>query len=564
MVHGQGTPTMKDTPLIVQSDRTLLLDVHHPQAEACRKDLVRFSSLVKSPEHVHTYRLDEISLWNAVSLGCSVDWILSTLDEWSRYPVPETVTFFVSDMAGRFGKIVMEETDDPLHYRLSVKMDRIAKEIAASKSLAKILSPCDGANFLLEKYQRGEAKLLLVKLGYPVDDRIRLTDGFPVPMRLRDVCLRTGKPFSIRDYQKEATDALLGDGQGGSGFGIIVLPCGSGKTIVGMEIMARLSTRTLVLTTNVAAVHQWIDEIKDKMEVPDNAIGEYTGEKKETRPITVCTYQVLTYRPDKEGPYPHMELLTKGGWGLVIYDEVHMLPAPVFKVTAELQAVHRVGLTATLVREDGREDEVFSLVGPKRYDRPWGELQAKGYIAEAFCHEIRIDLPEELEVPYAIAEKRQKYRIASENPRKIDVVKNLVTDNPDDFILIIGQYLEQLEAIQKALGAPIITGSTPTKEREALYKEFKEGKKRVLVVSKVANFAIDLPDASMAIQVSGTFGSRSEEAQRLGRILRPKERSSRFYTLVTRFSCEEEFSANRQKFLSEQGYRYDISVWGKA
>lgn len=553
----------KDTPLIVQSDRTLLLDVHHPQAEACRTDLVRFAALVKSPEHVHTYRLDEISLWNAVSLGCQVSWIEERLDVWSRYPVPESVTFFINDMAGRFGQITMEETDDPLYYRLSVKASRVSQEITASKSLSKLLVPEDDFHFHLQKYDRGEVKLQLIKLGYPVDDRIKLEAGIQVPMQLRKTCQISGKPLVIRDYQQEAAQALLGDGQGGSGFGVIVLPCGSGKTVVGMEIMARLSTRTLILTTNVAAVHQWIDEIHDKMEVPEDAIGEYTGEKKETKPITVCTYQVLTYRPDKEGPYPHMELLTNGGWGLVIYDEVHMLPAPVFKVTAGLQAVHRVGLTATLVREDGREDEVFCLVGPKRYDRPWGELQAKGYIAEAFCHEIRIDLPQELEVPYAVADKRKKYRIASENPRKIEVVRDLVDGNPDDFILIIGQYLDQLEEIRKALGVPLITGSTPTKEREERYRDFKEGKIHTLVVSKVANFAIDLPDASMAIQVSGTFGSRSEEAQRLGRILRPKERTSRFYTLVTRFSCEEEFSANRQKFLAEQGYRYDISVWGR-
>mgnify|MGYP001260805787 CR=1 FL=1 len=556
---------MKDTPLTVQSDRTLLLDVHHPDAEACRSDLVRFASLVKSPEHVHTYLVDEIALWNAVSLGCTVSWILSRLDFWSRFPLPETVTFFIEEMAGRFGKITLRTMEeDNRYYLLSVTTERIAKEIGASASLSKLLARKDDRNFVVNKYDRGQVKLLLIKLGYPVDDRIALAQGEPVAMSLRANCASTSRPFIVRDYQLEATSALLGDGQGGSGFGVIVLPCGSGKTIVGMSIMSKLATRTLILTTNVAAVHQWIDEIKDKMEIDPSLIGEYTGEKKETKPITVCTYQVLTYRPDKEGPYPHMELLTTGHWGLVIYDEVHMLPAPVFKVTAELQAVHRVGLTATLVREDGREDEVFCLVGPKRYDRPWGELEAKGYIAQAYCHEIRIDLPEELEVPYAIAEKRQKYRIASENPRKNDVVKQLVAQHPDDFILIIGQYLDQLEGIRKELGVPMITGSTPTKERETLYKAFKEGRNHILIVSKVANFAIDLPDASVAIQVSGTFGSRSEEAQRLGRILRPKDRSSHFYTLVTRFSCEEEFSANRQKFLAEQGYRYDIAVWGKS
>jgi DNA excision repair protein ERCC-3 len=325
--------------------------------------------------------------------------------------------------------------------------------------------------------------------------------------------------------------------------------------------MERLTTKTLIVTTNVAAVHQWINEILDKTTLKKDQVGEYTGEKKESKEVIVCTYQVLTYRPDKDGPFPHLELLTKGNWGLIIYDEVHMLPAPVFKVTAELQAVYRVGLTATLVREDGREDEVFSLVGPKRFDVPWNELQQQGFIAEAYCHEVRIDLPKEQEIPYAIGTKREKYRIASENKRKLEVVQALVDRHPDDFILIIGQYLDQLKNIADHFGLPIITGSTPNIKREALYRDFREGRQRILVVSKVANFAIDLPDASVAIQVSGTFGSRSEEAQRLGRILRPKNRSSFFYSVVTRYSSEEEFAANRQKFLAEQGYSYEIEVW---
>ncbi|MFA7117497.1 MAG: DNA repair helicase XPB [Sphaerochaetaceae bacterium] len=552
---------MKDTPLIVQSDRTLLLDVHHKQCEECRLDLVRFCSLIKSPEHVHTYVIDTISLWNAISLGCTVDFICERLQYWSRFPVPESVLFFINDMAGRFGKIVLVPSKDPNYYCLQVKSERIYKEIMATKSLCKILTPGEGNSFLLEKYNRGQIKLLLVKLNYPVDDQIPLNQGESVLMHLNKECSSTGKPLVIRDYQKTACKALIGDKGPGSGFGTIVLPCGSGKTVVGMLIMSELQTRTLVLTTNVAAVHQWMAEISDKLDIKTEDIGEYTGEKKECKAVTVCTYQVLTYRPDKEGPFPHLDLLTNGRWGLIIYDEVHMLPAPVFKVTAELQAVYRVGLTATLVREDGREDEVFSLVGPKRYDAPWNELQSKGFIAEAFCHEIRVDLPEELEVSYAISTKRQKYRIASENPRKMDVVKALILKHPDDFILVIGQYIDQLEQISRRFGYPLITGSTANDERESLYKQFKNGERQVLVVSKVANFAIDLPDASVAIQVSGTFGSRSEEAQRLGRILRPKERSCHFYSLVTRFSCEEEFSANRQKFLSEQGYHYDIHVW---
>lgn len=552
---------MKDTPLIVQSDRTMLLDVHHPDAEACRMDLIRFCSLVKSPEHIHTYRIDPISLWNGESLGVTPKEIVDTLEKWSRYPVPDSVLFFVNDMAGRWGKVVMEETEDPAYVRLIVKDQRVQREILSSKQIASLFASKGDGSFLIESYLRGEAKLRLIKAFWPVDDRIPLTEGVHVPMCFRSTSL-SGKPFSLRDYQTEAADSFLGDGRRGSGYGVLVLPCGSGKTIIGMEVMMRLATRTLILTTNVAAVHQWIDELTDKTTLTKEMVGEYTGGRKETKQVTVCTYQVLTWRADKKGPFPHLDLLAKGDWGLVIYDEVHMLPAPVFKVTASLQAIHRLGLTATLVREDGREDEVFSLVGPKRYDAPWNELQEKGFIAEAFCHEIRIPLPSDLEIPYATADKRQKYRIASENPVKLEVVESLVASHPDDHILVIGQYIGQLEAIARKTGWPLITGKKGNGEREELYGRFRSGELKVLVVSKVANFAIDLPDASVAIQVSGTFGSRSEEAQRLGRILRPKQRSSNFFTLVTRYSVEEEFSLNRQKFLAEQGYSYDLSIWG--
>nr|WP_319474699.1 DNA repair helicase XPB [uncultured Sphaerochaeta sp.] len=551
---------MRDTPLIVQSDKTLLLDVHHEQSEACRNDLVRFCELIKSPEHMHTYALSAISLWNASSCGVDASFILSRLDFWSKFPVPESVRFYIEDMGTRWGKVILSGSEDPRYYELWVENRRIRTELLSRQAIAKLLVVKDESRFLLEAYNRGEIKLQLIKIGYPVDDRIPLKHGPKLPFALRETTLG-GKPFSVRPYQRHAADALLGDLGPGSGFGTIVLPCGSGKTVVGMHIMERLTTKTLVVTTNVAAVHQWISEILDKTTLEKEQVGEYTGERKESKDVIVCTYQVLTYRPDKEGPFPHLELLTKGNWGLIIYDEVHMLPAPVFKVTAELQAVYRVGLTATLVREDGREDEVFSLVGPKRFDVPWNELQQQGFIAEAYCHEVRIDLPQEDEIPYAIGTKREKYRIASENKRKLEVVQALVDRHPDDFILIIGQYLDQLKGIANHFGLPIITGSTPNIKREELYRDFREGKQRILVVSKVANFAIDLPDASVAIQVSGTFGSRSEEAQRLGRILRPKNRSSFFYSVVTRYSSEEEFAANRQKFLAEQGYSYEIEVW---
>lgn len=551
---------MNDKPLIVQSDKTMLLDVHHKDSEACRTDLVKFCELIKSPEHVHTYSLSAISLWNAASSGVKSDFITERIQFWSRFPVSESVLFYVHDIASRFGKVVLTSSEDPMYYMLSIEGARIKAEMGARKNIAKLLIPNDEQSFLLEKYNRGEIKLQLIKLGYPVDDRIPLEKGIPVPMGLREKTLG-GYKFSVREYQKQAAKALLGDLGPGCGYGTIVLPCGSGKTVVGMQIMSMLQTKTLIVTTNIAAVHQWRDEILDKTDLKREQIGEYTGEKKEPREVTVCTYQVLTYRPDKEGPFPHLELLTKGEWGLIIYDEVHMLPAPVFKVTAELQAVYRVGLTATLVREDGREDEVFSLVGPKRFDVPWNELQQQGFIAEAFCHEVRVDLPTDMEIPYAIGNKREKFRMASENPLKLDVVKALVERHPDDFILIIGQYISQLETIAAMFGLPIITGSTPNAKREELYRLFKEGEIHILVVSKVANFAIDLPDASVAIQVSGTFGSRSEEAQRLGRILRPKDRASFFYSIVTRYSNEEEFAANRQKFLAEQGYSYEIEVW---
>jgi DNA excision repair protein ERCC-3 len=551
---------MNDKPLIVQSDKTMLLDVHHPEAEACRVDLVRFCELIKSPEHVHTYALSTISLWNAASSGVTSEEICEKLKFWSRFPISESVLFYIDDIASRFGKVVLTESEDPLYYQLEVKTERIRSEIMARKAISKLMIVKSNRSFLIEKYNRGEVKLQLIKMGYPVDDRIVLEKGIPVEMEMR-AQTKGGKPFSVRPYQTQAAQALLGDCGPGCGYGTIVLPCGSGKTVVGMTVMSQLKTRTLIVTTNVAAVHQWISEIIDKMSLSAEQVGEYTGEKKDPKEVTVCTYQVLTYRPDKTGPFPHLELLTKGQWGLIIYDEVHMLPAPVFKITAELQAVFRVGLTATLVREDGREDEVFSLVGPKRFDVPWNELQQQGFIATAYCSEIRLDLPKDLEIPYAIANKREKYRIASENPLKLDVVKGLVARHPDDYILIIGQYIKQLESIASAFNLPIITGSTPNAKREELYRAFKEGESHILVVSKVANFAIDLPDASVAIQVSGTFGSRSEEAQRLGRILRPKNRSSFFYSVVTRYSTEEEFAANRQKFLAEQGYSYDIEVW---
>jgi DNA excision repair protein ERCC-3 len=633
---------LKDSPLIVQSDRTLLLDVHHPLFEECRNDISTFCDLIKSPEHIHTYALTPISLWNAASCGIVSTTVVEKLKEWSKFPLTPSIIFFIEDISSRFGKLVLCEDDrdgkkpttdyttDRTNDEIDKELNEYLKQKALNSKIKRDLSKkkregvklseeeqklldslivhttikteedkknnnllafeevyllkisdslifriidshrdlngflykvADGV-FALRKLDRGEIKVKLIELGYPVDDRIPLKKGIPIDVSLRKTTLQ-GKPFEIRDYQESAAQTLVGGANEGAGYGTIVLPCGSGKTIIGIDILTKLATRTLIITTNVASVHQWVNEIKDKTTLSDDDIGQYTGENKSARKVTVCTYQVLTWRPDKIGPFPHFELLTKGEWGLIIYDEVHMLPAPVFKVTAELQSLHRVGLTATLVREDNKEDQVFSLVGPKRYDVPWSELEQRGYIAEAFCSEIRIPLPLDLEVPYALAKPREQFKIASENPRKLEIVHTLLKKHEGEFILIIGQYLSQLKIVSKELNTPIITGATSNKKRDELYSKFRNGDLKVLVVSKVANFAIDLPDASVAIQLSGTFGSRAEEAQRLGRILRPKKISSHFYSLVTQNSSEEEFALNRQKFLAEQGYKYSIEIYDK-
>ena len=540
----------KDRPLTVQSDRTMLLDVHSPSADKCRADIIAFSDLVKSPEHVHTYQISQLSLWNAISSGLTSDEILLRLRRWSRFEIDQRIEFFITDQAERYGDFILTELDDE-YLLLTVRRPVFAMQLKAEPSLTPLLEAEDKSSFKVKRMNRGVLKARMIKLGFPVDDRIPLKNGEPLTIRLRPT-------FSPRNYQSDAVNALLGDGKNGTGYGTIVLPCGSGKTVAGILAMAALNTRTLILCPNVTAVHQWIRELLDKTYLTENEIGEYSGEKKDMKPVTVCTYQIVTWRPDTDSDYPRFSLFRDGGWGFIIYDEVHMLPAPVFRITAELQAIHRLGLTATLVREDGREDEVFSLVGPKRYDTPWSDLEAQGYIAKAYCHEVRLPLPEEKEIEYAIAKKREKYRIAALNPLKMDAARKIIAKHQGESILIIGQYLEQLDDFQKAFGYPIITGSTPTKKRDELYAEFREGKVKVLIVSKVANSAIDLPDASVAIQVSGTFGSRQEEAQRLGRILRPKERDSHFYTLITEYTEEEEFAQNRQKFLSEQGYNYSI------
>lgn len=587
-----------DNPLIVQGDRTLLLDVHAPLANECRNDLIPFAELERSPEHLHTYRLTPLSLWNATSAGLTPDDAVAVLEKYARYDVPQNITMWIKETASRFGKLrlipgpviqVPVKTAEVLKAHVGVdsvhtveeqylylvaNARNVYLEIKANPHAKKLLEPCEYAPdeiknpvelteeekqycFRLKLTDRGTIKQVLLNSLWPVKDEVQLEDGEPLDFNLREET-SAGKPFEIRGYQRSAAQALVGNKGPGTGFGTIVLPCGAGKTIVGMTVMDLLKTSTLIITTNISAVHQWIQELKDKSNLTEEQIAEYTGENKTLAPVTVATYQILTWRPEKDGPYPHFSIFTKRKWGLIIYDEVHMLPAPVFRVVAELQAVRRVGLTATLVREDGCEGYVFSLVGPKRYDVPWKELEKAHWIAKAECIEVRLDLPESQEIEYAVASAREKHKLASVNEIKNIVTQQIIARYPDDKILVIGQYLDQLNTIAKELNAPIITGKTPNVERDQIYKSFREGKIHVLVVSKVANFAIDLPDASIAIQISGTFGSRQEEAQRLGRILRPKERTSRFFTLITRNTVEEDFGSNRQKFLAEQGYSYKI------
>jgi DNA excision repair protein ERCC-3 len=544
--------------LIVQGDHSLLLDVHNPGFDQGRADISPFAELIKSPEHIHTYRMTPLSLWNAASAGISEDDILAALNKHTRFPVPENVLYFVHSTLSRYGLIKIDATEDEETLYLKSTDPAILTEIAHLKNLKKYLTAGENG-FFFKLMDRGTIKLHLIRAGFPVEDLAPLKSGDPCPLNMRKIML-SGKELNIREYQEDAVRSFIGNNKPGTGFGTVVVPCGGGKTVIGMTAMSRIQCKTLILTTNVAAVHQWKRELIDKTDLRAEDIGEYTGERKEIKPVTIGTYQILIWRKDKESAYEHFSLFRKGNWGLIIYDEVHLLPAPVFRVTAEIQAVRRLGLTATLVREDGAEEDVFSLVGPKRYDVPWKELEAGGWIATAWCHEMRLDLPENLRTSYAVADKRLKFRIAAENPMKPELVLKLIKKHPDDSILVIGQYVKQLQEMAKVLKAPLITGKTPNSQREEIYDDFRIGKSRIIVVSKVANFAIDLPDASVAIQISGTFGSRQEEAQRLGRILRPKDRDSWFYSLVTRYTVEEQYAANRQQFLTEQGYKYTISL----
>lgn len=546
-------------PLIIQGDRSILLDIHDPAATEARFALIPFAELEKSPEHIHTYRITAMSLWNAASAGLTPERILQTLTEFSRFEVPAALLSWMNETMGRYGKITLLPYGEEDFLRLKTAATVIYRELKTLKTLSKYLM--DDLNnpdsFLIKVLDRGTVKQVLLKQGWPVRDEVPLRNGEHFDISLKETA-RSGKPLEIRNYQKDAAEAFVGNKAAGTGFGTIVLPCGSGKTVVGMLVMSMLKTGTLILAPNVAAVYQWKRELLDKTSAAEEDIGLYTGEEKEIKTITIATYQVLTWRPSTESPFPHFKIFKERNWGLIIYDEVHLLPAPVFRITAELQIIRRLGLTATLVREDGCEGDVFSLVGPKRFDVPWKDLEQRGWIAKARCTEIRVNMEPKKEIEYAVGSAREKYRIASENSEKIKIVKKLLEKHKENQTLVIGQYLSQLETISKEINAPVITGKNTNAERERLYGAFRKGEIKVLVVSKVANFAIDIPDASVAIQVSGVFGSRQEEAQRLGRILRPKECDSDFYTIVTRQTVEEEFAEKRQKFLAEQGYEYSI------
>ncbi|WP_413316710.1 DNA repair helicase XPB [Agrococcus sp. 1P02AA] len=531
-------------PLIVQSDRTVLLEVAHPDAAAARQALQVFAELERAPEHIHTYRVTRLGLWNARAAGHTADEIVGTLDTHAKFPVPAGVAHDIRETIGRYGRLVIERDDEGLVLRSD---DRpVLEEVRRAKKIQPLLGgPVEGGIRVID-WARGELKQELVKLGWPAEDLAGYTPGTPLEIDLVE------DGWSMRPYQSDAVTHFAD-----AGSGVVVLPCGAGKTIVGAAAMAATDTTTLILVTNTVSARQWRAELLARTSLTEDEIGEYSGQSKEIKPVTIATYQILTVK--RGGEYAHLGVLDALDWGLIVYDEVHLLPAPVFKLTADLQARRRLGLTATLVREDGRESDVFSLIGPKRFDAPWKEIEQQGFIAPAACYEVRIELDEDERLEYAASGDRDRYRIAASSPRKIDTVKRVLAQHPDEPTLVIGQYLDQLDDLAEALGAPLITGETPVSEREVLFQAFREGTERVLVVSKVANFSVDLPDASLAVQVSGSFGSRQEEAQRLGRLLRPKGgRTASFYTIVARDTVDQEFALGRQRFLAEQGYAYTI------
>jgi DNA excision repair protein ERCC-3 len=532
-------------PLIVQSDRTVLLETDHPQAKDARHELAIFAELERAPEHIHTYRITRLGLWNARAAGHDAEFIIDSLKRWSKYPVPEGVEREIRSTIDRYGKLVIDRDEKGL--RLTGSTPSILIEVASNRKISELLDERLENAYRVKDWARGQLKQELLKLGWPAEDHAGFTPGTPFEISLDQTL------WQLRDYQKEAVAKFeLG------GSGVVVLPCGAGKTLVGAATMAEIKTNTLILVTNTVSARQWRDELLAKTSLREGDIAEYSGSTKDIGPVTIATYQILTTK--RKGEFAHLELLNARDWGLIIYDEVHLLPAPIFKMTADLQARRRLGLTATLVREDGRESDVFSLIGPKRFDAPWKDIEAQGYIAPASCYEVRVSLPDEVRMDYAIADQDARFRIAATAAAKMPIIRELLKKHSGEPTLIIGQYLDQIEEVSQALGIPKLTGETPVDEREQLFAKFRRGDLTALVVSKVANFSIDLPEASVAIQISGAFGSRQEEAQRLGRLLRPKAngRSASFYTLVARDTVEQDFAQNRQRFLAEQGYSYEI------
>lgn len=538
---------MNDGPLIVQSDKTLLLEVDHEQAAAARAAIAPFAELERSPEHIHTYRLTPLGLWNARAAGHDAEQVVDVLLTFSRYAVPHSLLVDVAETMDRYGRLTLDK--HPTHgLVLSASDHAVFEEVVRSKKVAGMLGErLEGDAVVVHPSERGNLKQALLKLGWPAEDHAGYVDGEAHAIDLEE----TG--WSLRPYQKEAAESFW---QGGSG--VVVLPCGAGKTLVGAAAMAHAKATTLILVTNTVSARQWKHELIKRTSLTEEEIGEYSGARKEVRPVTIATYQVLTMK--RKGVYPHLELLDARDWGLIVYDEVHLLPAPIFRMTADLQARRRVGLTATLVREDGREGDVFSLIGPKRYDAPWKDIESQGYIAPADCVEVRVTLPEGERIAYATADPEERYRLASCTHEKTRVAREIVAKHRGEPTLVIGQYLEQLDELAAALDAPVIQGKTTVKERERLFQAFRTGEIDLLVVSKVANFSVDLPEAAVAIQVSGSFGSRQEEAQRLGRLLRPKSErtTAHFYTVVSRDTVDADFAQNRQRFLAEQGYAYRI------
>lgn len=538
---------MTNGPLIVQSDKTALLEVDHPDAAEARHDLAIFAELERAPEHIHTYRITRLGLWNARAAGHDSEFVLGVLDKYAKFAVPSGVRADIAETMNRYGRLSIRKSPAG-ELELYSNERAILLEASKHRKIAELLDgPISNEAFRIQPWARGQVKQELLKLGWPAEDFAGYAAGTP-----HEISLGTGD-WKIRDYQTKAVEKFW---EGGSG--VVVLPCGAGKTIVGAAAMATAKTNTLILVTNTVSARQWKAELLKRTTLTEEEIGEYSGSMKEVKPVTIATYQILTTK--RKAEYAHLALLNANDWGLIVYDEVHLLPAPIFKMTADLQARRRLGLTATLVREDGKEGDVFSLIGPKRFDAPWKEIEAQGYIAPAACYEVRIDLPDEERMEYAISSQEDRYRIAATSKTRIPVIQTLLKKHAGEPTLIIGQYLDQIHEVSAAIKVPEITGETPVDERERLFQQFRTGEISTLVVSKVANFSVDLPEASVAIQISGSYGSRQEEAQRLGRLLRPKAdgRTASFYTLISRDTVDQDFAQNRQRFLAEQGYSYEI------